>query len=214
MSKFNITNIPTVTAFKLNADSAIIHVQYNTRYELCSSFMRLHEYYESADPQIQGHYFTIEEYMDSYAKANGGFSYTMDWSGFNIPHNVYHEFCDLFESHGFNKKETTLIHEINRVLDDMTMTIDNLMNLKFYIIGSYKECPREANVVQHEIAHALYSIDSDYKYHADVNCNVIPFRDEMIEVLKEWGMPILSSKMNYRLMLQQIVKLIGNHFHA
>ena len=82
---FNITCIPEVKVYKIADTTAIVDVQYNTRYELCSSFMRMQEFYESDIPCIKDNYFTLEKFMDEYAKKNGGFSYTMDWSEFNIP---------------------------------------------------------------------------------------------------------------------------------
>ena len=56
---FNITNIPEVKVYKIAENTAIVDVQYNTRYELCSAFMRVQEFYESDIPCIKDHYFTI-----------------------------------------------------------------------------------------------------------------------------------------------------------
>lgn len=182
---FNITNKPEVKVYKIADNTAIVDVQYNTRYELCSAFMRVQEFYESDIPCIKDHYFTLEDFMDEYAKKNGGFSYTMDWSGFNIPSKVYFDFYGLFRNN-LLEKEKTLDRRIIAGLYNAGFDIYS-NGLKFYIIGSYKECPRQAAVIQHEIAHALYSLDEDYAYHSDVTCAVIPFRDEIIEVLKEWG---------------------------
>lgn len=189
---FNITNIPEVKVYKISDALAIIDVQYNTRYELCSAFMRMQEHYESDINCIKGQYFTLEKYMDEYAKKNGGFSYTMDWSGFNIPSKSFFDFYIKFMNDLLEKEKILIDSIISRLY-----TADQLSNLiksdnpstviEFYIIGSYKECPRQASVIQHEIAHALYSMDEDYAYHSDVTCAVIPYRDDIIKVLKEWG---------------------------
>lgn len=182
---FNITCIPEVKVYKIADTTAIVDVQYNTRYELCSSFMRMQEFYESDIPCIKDNYFTLEKFMDEYAKKNGGFSYTMDWSGFNIPSKVYFDFYGLYRGN-LLEKEKVLYSKIDYELYNAgIISTDN--DIRFYIIGSYKECPRQAAVIQHEIAHALYSLDEDYAYHSDVTCAVIPFRDSIIEVLKEWG---------------------------
>lgn len=182
---FNITNIPEVKVYKIADSTAIIDVQYNTRYELCSAFMRMQEFYESDIDCIRGNYFTIEKYMDEYAKKFGGFSYTMDWSGFNIPSYAYFNFYSLFRNN-LLEKEKALDCRIIAGLHAAGFDVYG-NNLTFYIIGSYKECPRQASVIQHEIAHALYSLDNDYRFHADANCDVIPYRDDIIKVLKEWG---------------------------
>jgi len=72
---FDITNIPSICSTRLRSDvsgyetdTAIINVEYNTRYELCSCFMRIQEFYESDIPVIRGNYFTLDQYMDEYAK--------------------------------------------------------------------------------------------------------------------------------------------------
>lgn len=186
MTEFNITNIPEVSVYSISPITGIVHVRYNTRYELCSSFMRLQEFYESDLPGIQGNVFSLEQYMDAYAKRNGGFSYTMDWSGFNIPSNIFHLFIHHYRDSVLDKllldKEKILIDAINAQVNAVLPS-----DATFYIIGSYKDCVREASVIQHEVAHALYNLDLDYKYHADIACNVLPDRDAIIDVLKEWG---------------------------
>lgn len=182
---FNITNIPEVKVYKIADNTAIVDVQYNTRYELCSAFMRVQEFYESDIPSIKDNYFTIEKFMDEYAKKNGGFSYTMDWSGFNIPSNAYFNWYGLYRNNLLEKEKALDCRIIAGLHNAGFDSMNN--DLKFYIIGSYKECPRQAAVIQHEIAHALYSLDEEYKYHSDLTCAVLPFRDDIIAVLKEWG---------------------------
>lgn len=187
---FDITNIPSICSTRLRSDvsgyetdTAIINVEYNTRYELCSCFMRIQEFYESDIPVIRGNYFTLDQYMDEYAKKNGGFSYTMDWSGFNIPSRAYRGFIAVFPEYNMLPKERTLIVSIRQEL--RRIGLDE--NATFYIIGSYKECPRQASVIQHEIAHAMYALDNEYRAYADIVGTSIPQRDEIVKVLKEWG---------------------------
>lgn len=185
---FDITNKPTVSIYKLSEDNAIVDVQYNTRYELCAAFMRMQEFYESDIPSIKGKFFTIEQYMDEYARKFGGFSYTMDWSGFNIPSDIFVKFIINFDN--MDKKHPSLLEKeqilINSIFTAMSLGTYKT-DMKFYIIGSYKECPRQAGVVQHEIAHALYNLDTEYKRICDANGIAVPFRDEIIKTLKTWG---------------------------
>ena len=44
-------------------------VTYDTQYDLCMSFVRIQEFYES--PKFKGQYFTLEEYMDYWAEEFG-----------------------------------------------------------------------------------------------------------------------------------------------
>jgi hypothetical protein len=63
---------------------------YDTPYELCMSFVRVQEFYES--PEFKGKYFTLEEFIDWWSlnesKIKGSFDYPARWSGFNIPGTV------------------------------------------------------------------------------------------------------------------------------
>ena len=82
----------------------IFHFSYENRYKLTSSFIRMQEYYESPYNDIRNKYFTLDYYMDVYAKENYGvFSYFEDWNGFNIPGNSI-----LKWEEQFRKNEPTL----------------------------------------------------------------------------------------------------------
>src|SRR3989344_6116167 len=54
-----------------------------SQYQLAATFMRFQEHYES--PYFRKKIFSVEEYMDWYARKRGNFTYYKDWSGFNIP---------------------------------------------------------------------------------------------------------------------------------
>ena len=64
------------------------------QYELASTFIRLQEFYESPYKEIKGQYFTLEKYMDRYAKdqEDNKFTYFEDWNGFNVPGNIVLKF--------------------------------------------------------------------------------------------------------------------------
>ncbi|MCK9440291.1 MAG: hypothetical protein M0Q13_02605 [Methanothrix sp.] len=123
-------------------------LKFNNQYDITSTFMRLQEFYESPYKGIRGCYFTLEEYMDIYAKENGNFTYTTDWSGFNIPDNIVREFFRLFENKLLNKERN--------LLDKISFLLNN--DEKFYLIGVYK-----SHDLEHEISHAYYYLDKKYK---------------------------------------------------
>ena len=63
---------------------------YDTRYDLCMSFVRVQEFYES--PEFKGRYFTLEEFIDWWSikmsHIHGAFDYPARWGGFNVPGEV------------------------------------------------------------------------------------------------------------------------------
>jgi len=131
----------------------IILVEAESQYALCSMFLRPQEYYESPYKNICGKYFTLEEYMDTYANDRGAFTYYTDWCGFNIPSEVFVNFVNLFQF-TFNTKENLLVNGIRNL-------IPNLEG-KFYIIGVCKG-KWNKETLDHETAHALWYLDPVYR---------------------------------------------------
>ena len=124
--------------------------------------MRPQEYYESPFNNIRGKYFSVEEYMDTYAKENGSFTYLTDWCGFNIPSDSFKNFFETF-SYDLTRKERILFQMVNGMRP----------NLKdeFYIIGACKQKKNKITIA-HEIAHANWFLYPEYK-------------EKMIELTKE-----------------------------
>jgi hypothetical protein len=128
----------------------IFLVTFPNQYLITSTLLRFQEYYES--PKFHGQYFTLEDFQDWYAKVhNNVFSYYTDWVGFNFPSRILdsfytgqfeplsekeHVFLDLFEP------------EWAKGLED------------YYIISVIG---KDQGVIDHEMAHALYSTSSMYK---------------------------------------------------
>lgn len=141
-----------------HGDYRIIHLSFKTQYELTSSFVRIQEFYESPFEHIRGGFFTLDEFMDTYAEANGEFSYFTDWAGFNVPGNVVADFYEIYRS-DLRPKERRIIGEV----------IGKLQAYKddFYIIGTYSAGERLSYYVDHEIAHAYYYLSPEYKATQD-----------------------------------------------
>ena len=138
-----------------HGDYRIVHLHFKTQYELTSSFVRIQEFYESPFENIRGDFFTLDEFMDTYAAANKGvFSYFEDWAGFNVPGNVVADFYEIYRAH-LRPKEQRIMGEV----------IGKLQAYKddFYIIGTYEMGKKVGKYVDHEIAHALYYLSPDYK---------------------------------------------------
>lgn len=150
-------------------------LMYDTGYDLCMSFVRIQEFYES--PFYKGKYFTLEDFMDYWSLnfGEGCFDYTASWAGFNFPGKVLENWISVFESfENFREKENILIGKILR---------KSKFDLKdIYIIGTHKEnkMKERKEIVEHELAHAMYYLYPKYKQ----SCN------KLISTLKstKWGM--------------------------
>jgi hypothetical protein len=113
--------------------------------------MRLQEFYESPLPGIRGKYFSIEDFMDAYAKAEGDFSYTSDWEAFNVPDVTIRAFVKVFYGHPMLEKERELFDKLAPLLGS---------DRKFYLVGM---AGNEIGYLQHELAHAYYYLFPEYK---------------------------------------------------
>ena len=143
---------------------------FDSRYDLCMSFVRIQEFYES--PKFRNKYFELEEYMDWWAKeyGNGSFDYPSRWSGFNIPGQVISKWINKVDQHEglYRAKERQILNGILKLLDkDATFFGDeesiNLFKTT-YVIGLHKEnqiISHEA--LNHEMSHAFYTLYLDYR---------------------------------------------------
>lgn len=120
------------------------------QFELCSTFFRIQEFYESPIKQIKGKYFTYEKIISYYAynqKSTPDFTYFKDWDGFNIPGNVIKKFIEIF-NFNLSDKELTLL-----------APVENKQG-KFYIIGAIDN---DTETIKHELSHGLYYLNPRYK---------------------------------------------------
>ena len=155
-------------------DNNIYVFHATNQYELAITMMRLQEFYESGIDGIKGNYFSFEQYMDAYAAEYGNFTYTTDWSGFNIPGHIVQEFFRKFCG-TFSKREMELKKQLIEVIDS---------NREFYVIGVYQEAE-----YAHEIAHALYYLNKEYHNAAKTITDGIPrlVYNKIATILLEWG---------------------------
>ena len=137
----------------------VFQVAFDTQYDLCMTFVRLQEYYES--PEFKGKHFTLEEYMDWWSEhyGHGSFDYPSRWSGFNVPGKVYYNWQDLFRE--LRPKEKILVEALNKRIIKKGYDFHDV-----YVIGCYKG-KRKKEVVRHELAHAMYALYPDYQESCD-----------------------------------------------
>jgi len=121
------------------------------QFELCHTFFRLQEFYESPIKQVRGKYFTYEDVITYYAydqKEKPAFTYFSDWNGFNVPGNVVDKFHEEFDSN-FTTKELLMLNAIpyGRGYD-------------YYLIGVVEG---QEETMRHEVAHGFYYLNKKYK---------------------------------------------------
>jgi hypothetical protein len=157
----------------------IFLVTIDDEYDLAMTFCRLQEFYESPFKQIRGKAFSMDEFQRMYAKnfGSGVFTYPADWAGFNVPGEVFDKFIN-----------TTFMDwgsEYDFVTEDIHSRITKNNKDRYYVIGAG---PKDTETIDHEICHALYSLDKNYKSKVD---NII---EELDEKLIEHFQCVLLSK--------------------
>lgn len=136
-----------------HGDDRIVHFHFEKQYDLIADFIRLQEFYESPLKGIRGELFTLDEFMDAYAEANGNFTYFTDWLGFNVPGNIVIKFRDVFYG-DMRPREWGLLSSI-----DHKNKFIYRRDPQFYVIGTCKNF----KYVNHELAHAYYYLAPAYK---------------------------------------------------
>ena len=138
----------------------MFHCKFPTQYELCMTFIRIQEFYES--PKFRNKSFTLEEYIDWYCSQseNGAFTYMTDWEGFNVPSNVLHRAFREFQwTHGeLRPREEKLKEALYR---KAKIDVDSEDEEPYYIIGTTEDSDLET--VRHEIAHGFFYLDQGYR---------------------------------------------------
>lgn len=125
-------------------------------YELCMTFLRCQEYYESPMEEFRGKNFSILEFMEAYSDkfGDGCFTYPIDWAGFNLPSDQLKN-CLFGNVPDMNKYDRLML----TVLYKITENLGQYSGEKFCLMGS---CDFD-DTFNHECAHALYDTNSDYK---------------------------------------------------
>lgn len=141
----------------------IFAVSIKDNYQRTMLFCRYQEFYESPFEEIRGKFFTWEKYMMIYKNKckKKTFTYSEDWSGFNIPSNIIEKGMTVFS------KDKGPYDEI---MSDIWYHCENYPlrfekpRTKWYLIGadSFK-----SSTMNHEIAHGLYYTNNNYKKYCD-----------------------------------------------
>jgi len=131
-------------------------------YKIADLFIRYQEFYECPNPEFRGKIFSMNDYINWYqqAKHEDMFTYQYDFVGFNIPGSIIANVANTGIPDR-NKFDLIMHHIYNQ--------LKFICHGEFYLIGYTKGWEK---TLQHEIAHALYYLD-------------IQYRNEMQECLKQ-----------------------------
>lgn len=161
----------------------VYHVRFSTRYDLTSTLLRFGEFIES--PSFKKKIFTLREFKKWYMESQNKnkFTYYEDWSGYNIPSKELKPFYEgKFDP--LSRKEKQFL----KLFEDIKG--------EFYIIATFKRNRDEKETIKHEMTHALYSKNREYRkkvkeYFKDKD--VVELKDF---ILKDYGKNVLIDEMN------------------
>lgn len=156
----------------------VYHLQFDHQFDLCATFMRYQEFYESANPRFVNSSFTLSEFELWYTKDSGKeqFTYHSDWAGFNMPLDIIkrvHD-CGIPDPNMYD----SFMWGIYKMIDTLEGDC--------YIVGSSKD----VDIIDHELTHAMYYVNQDYKREVDDRISSIcnsELLDELYNVLTDEG---------------------------
>jgi hypothetical protein len=132
---------------EMNHEFSYLTILFDSRKEMTLTLCRMAEFYESVKPEINGKFFTLEQFIDSHTSSNGDCTYFSEWEGFNIPKESLDKFFSLYRGHETSResKIKTLLHQYNPK----------------YIIAI--DPSSDISTLLHEKCHAHYSLSPMYK---------------------------------------------------
>jgi hypothetical protein len=132
----------------------ILLCEAETQKELTLTFFRMQEFYESQNPKLYRKTFDAFDFLDAMMDKNGNINYFRDWDGFNVPETIFNAWLSSTAFQDRSTFEEDLIDVVFKKLKPEG---------RFYIIGVRKN---DKNTLKHELSHALFYLNSEYKQAA------------------------------------------------
>lgn len=123
---------------------------FKTQKEITTTFFRMEEYYESPLKGLYQKKFNVFDFLIESMNEHGQIDYFSKWIGFNIPGHSILEWSKL-HCPDYTPKEIEVMNHITNKVDVLK---------PFYIIAAKEQ---NTKVMDHEIAHALYYLNENYK---------------------------------------------------
>jgi hypothetical protein len=181
---------------------------FTDHYDMCMTFLRYQECYESPNRKFRKKQFTLVDFMEWYSKkqSQGSFEYPKHWAGFNVPSYVFNNVCGMH-------KDGKLIRNNDELVDWMTNSnwSDLILDYNKYdaiMEGVYNKCTKasyakygessfyligamEGNLdtINHEVAHGFFYTTPSYKKEMSVLVQKLnpTFRKKLYESLAKIG---------------------------
>lgn len=152
------------------------------RYDMCMTFCRYQEKYESPNPRFRNKDFELVDFMEWYSKdRDGSFSYAKDWAGFNIPDTLFKGYW-YQNIRDKNKYDKLMLQAYYSIWHDIKYGDDSFWNTgvptdfgkdgqspKYYLIGATNDWG-----INHEFAHGLYYLNPKYKRQMNALTRKLP----------------------------------------
>jgi hypothetical protein len=171
-------DLPLITYSLYEVSPKVYAVQVTDSHDRAMLFLRAQEYYESPFDDFRGRNFNIFAYMNRYRKhyKKNYFSYPDDWSGYNIPSNELEGCYDQLDY------DTSMVTPYDEHMMNLIWYIRQYQKRgNFYILGVDS---LDSWVMDHEMAHALFFTNPEYKKEMTELLLQIP--EPMQELLSEF----------------------------
>lgn len=145
--------MPTIKEVSPN----VLLVSFPNRKELTFTMCRVEEFYEAASDKLRGQVFTWAEFIDEFTDDEGHMDYFHSWSGFNVPGATFNTWMTNFKD--MSSRELELIRLVMNGVSNITD-----LDSRYYIIAAVTG---GSEIEDHEIAHATYYVNEDYKIAMD-----------------------------------------------
>lgn len=151
----------------------VYHLIFRTQFDLTSTLIRFEEFYENSN--FKAKIFTLSEFKEWYKKHTGKkkFTYYQDWHGYNIPSNVLKPFYD--------GKFNPLTRKEKHILD-----LFKDIKGEFFIIGTFLRDAGAADTLRHELTHALFDKNKEYRKEVIEYFKGKKFED-LEKLFEKWG---------------------------
>lgn len=159
----------------------VYSLEIDNQYDLCMSFLKAQEFYESACTKFRGKKFTLIQYMDWYAKNQSFincFSYTKDYCGFNLPGK------SINDCYKVNSERTAYDNFLIEIHNAICVDLNNNTS-DYYLIGITADSKKFS--FNHEMAHAMYCLIPEYKKQMNKLVNAFEFKKDFFVILKKFG---------------------------
>jgi hypothetical protein len=147
-------------------------------FDIAMLFLRVQEFYESANPAFVGQPFSLLDYMRWYSlnlSSEKSFTYASDFEGFNVPSTAI-DACFSLALPDPNRFDV--------LMGRITAAIRAQQVGPYYLIGAREG--DDANI-EHEIAHGMFFLTPEYRERATALVETLPQREEIFTRLRKEG---------------------------